>query len=226
MADTALRVLLADDHPLVREGLRRLIDAQPDMHVVAEADNGLEAVRVAHELAPDVAVVDISMPGLDGYGVAKALRDRPEIHVLGLTRHDDRGFIDRMIEVGAMGYVLKQSPSVVLIDAIRTVGRGGRFFDPHVAPGGKRTLPAPEAVPVATTPLTHDEERVLRLIADGHSQTEVAQQLCLARETADALKESGMRKLNLTGRVGLVRHAEACGWIRNDEPLPGKPAGS
>lgn len=133
MSDRKLRVLPAEDHVTVREGLRRLVDEQGDMEVVAEAGDGREAARLAQELVPDVAVMDVSMPGWDGLKATRELSGAcPQVRVLALTRHEDPGFIAEMLKAGAKGYVLKQSASGELIRAVRAVAAGQCYLDPAV----------------------------------------------------------------------------------------------
>ena len=172
------RVMLADDHAILREGLRMLISAQHDLEVVGEARGGHEAVQMATELAPDVVVLDVSMPDLDGAEVAAQIGERcPHARVLALTRHADPGYLRRMLQAGAQGYVLKQTAGDVLHEAIRTLARGGSHIDPTLA-GALMTRnfgrDSPRGEAAKPPALSEREEQVLRLIAWGKSNKEVA----------------------------------------------------
>src|SRR5947209_14796539 len=165
-----LRVLLADDHHVVRAGLRALIDAQDDMGVVAEAADGEAACRLAGELTPDVAVMDLSMPLLGGAeATARIKKDRPAVKVLALTVHEDRGYLQRLLQAGASGYLLKRAAADDLIHAIRALARGGPYLDPGLTGkvlGGLVGRPTP-GDGASGDALSDREEEVLRLIARG-----------------------------------------------------------
>ena len=211
-----LKILLAEDHVLVREGLKRLIDDHPDMEVVAEAEDGVCAVRLAQDYMPDVAVVDVSMPGLDGGEVTKMITTScPRVRVVALTRHDDAGFVRRLLEAGAAGYVRKQSPSTELTRAILAVAAGEQYIDSAIR--GRSAVPSPSAPPAPDpnrTELTTDEERVLRLIALGHSHSEIAAKLSLGIERLLAIRETATSKTGASNRVAIVRYAETRGWLQ------------
>lgn len=209
-----LKILLADDHVVMREGLRRLIDGESDMEVVSEAADGEEAVQKAVQLAPDVAVFDISMKVLSGPDAARRLRQvRPEVKVLGLTMHEDTSYVREMVDAGATGYVLKRAASEELIGAIRAVAGGGTYVDPRVA--GRLIQSLVPARSVAREPgvLSEREDHVLRLIAQGFSNKEIASQLALSVKTVETYKARGMEKLGLRTRVDIVRNAAARGWL-------------
>jgi two-component system, NarL family, response regulator NreC len=205
-----IRVLLADDHEIVRAGLRMLIEAQPEMQVIAEAATGDELVaRVRAEL-PDVAVVDLTMPGLGGLGAVRVLRDlEPVTRLVILTRHDDEAYVRELRAAGAVAYVLKHSASTELLQAIRIAAEGGTYFDPAL-----RTIQGPAQTPEPLG-ITNREREVLRLTAIGHSNKEIASQLGISVKTVEVHKTNAMRKLQLLGRADVVRYAVVQGWMKD-----------
>jgi len=212
-----LRILLADDHETVREGLRMILNAQPDMQVVATVGDGREAVAQAEKITPDVVIMDISMPGLNGLAATTQLMERcPSARVLTLTRHADSSYLHQLMRAGAAGYVLKQSRPAELLHAIRAVATGGKYLDasmtaPVLSTYSKSApaLPGPEP----TTPLSPRETEVLRLIAWGNTNKEIAARLDLSVKTVEAHKANGMRKLSMRGRIDIVRYALLQGWL-------------
>jgi DNA-binding NarL/FixJ family response regulator len=220
MPDTPcrLRVLLADDHVTVRHGLKLLLDSQPDMEVVAEASDGSSAVKRAQEFRPDVVVMDISMPGTNGLVATRLLkRAQPGAAIVTLTRHADDAYLEELLRAGASGYVLKQSPPTELLQAIRAVAAGGQYLDSTLTArvtagflsrkGTKTKTPAGE--------LSTREAAVLRLIASGYSNKEIAARLTLSVKTIEAHKANAMRKLDLSGRIDIVKYAVLQGWLDN-----------
>jgi two-component system, NarL family, response regulator NreC len=218
LAMKKLRILLADDHDTVREGLKLIVNLQPDMLVVAEAQDGDAAVAMAVECEPDVVVMDVSMPGVNGLVATETLRSRcPQVRVLTLTRHADDGYLHELLRAGASGYVLKQSRSAEMLHAIRAVAAGGTYLDPMIA---RRVLrpPARGAHPAARhieSPLSAREEEVLRLVAWGYSNKEIAAQLDLSVKTIETHKSNASVKLGLHTRIEIVRHALLKGWLRD-----------
>jgi len=212
-----IHVLLADDHAIVREGLKSLINSQADMQVIGEAADGLCAVSLTSELNPDVVVVDVSMPGLNGAQVTTQLRaNQPDRKVLVLTVHEDKGYLRLLLEAGAAGYVLKRAAAAELIQAIRAVAGGGTYLDPTLAgsvvddcvrPMIERELPAVE--------LSEREAEVVRLIALGYSNKEIAAQLKVSVKTVETYKTRSMEKLHIRSRVDIVRYAIRRGWLEN-----------
>jgi DNA-binding NarL/FixJ family response regulator len=214
-----LRVLLADDHNVVRAGLRALIDAQADMEVVAEAADGEAACRLAVELEPDVAVLDVSMPVMGGaLATERIVRDRPGTKVLALTVHEDRGYLQQLLRAGASGYVLKRAAADDLIHAIRTVARGGTYLDPSLAGQliGGLVGRSSQGGPAHADPLSDREEEVLRLIARGFTNREIAGQLDVSVKTVETHKARAMDKLGLDSRAAIVAYAIRHGWMAED----------
>lgn len=210
--DTKLRVLLADDHNLVRAGLKALIDAQDDMEVVGEAADGEAACRLSADLRPDVAVLDISMPVLGGAGATERIRrERPEVRVLALTVHEDRGYVSQLLRAGASGYLPKRAAADELIRAIRAVARGNTYLDPGLA-GGLLCKVTPPGSP-RQAELSDREEEVLRLIARGFTNREVAARFDVSVKTIETYKARAMEKLGIESRAGIVAHAIRNGWL-------------
>ena len=213
-----IRIFLADDHTMIREGLKLLINAQPDMEIVGEAGDGRMAVRLAQELQPDLIVIDVSMPELNGLQATEVLkRTCPQIKVLPLTRHAEGSYLQQILRAGASGYVLKQSASDELIRAIRTVISGGIYLDPAIAGklvgvySGKVFSQTAEA----QGKLSDREMEVLQLIAWGHSNKEIASRFNISIKTVEAHKANAMRKLDLRNRIDIVRYAIFQGWLKD-----------
>jgi DNA-binding NarL/FixJ family response regulator len=211
-----LRILLADDHPIARVGMRTLLDA-PELDVVAEVSDGEAALRQAVNLAPDVAVLDFNMRGLNGAEVAARLRDEaPTVRVLVLSAHEDRAFLRRSLESGARGYVLKRAAGDELRKAIQVVAAGGVYLDPGLAEqvvAGFVGAGPPNGNGHA---LSEREGEVLRLIAQGFVNKEVSARLDLSVKTVETYKLRAMEKLGFHSRVDVVRYAHRNGWF--DQP--------
>lgn len=215
-----IRILLADDHVLVREGVRMLIESQPDMEVVAEASEGGEAVRKSIELRPDVVLMDISMPGTNGLEATRLIRQASSgIHILVLTMHGTDDYFFRLLDAGAAGYVLKESASTDLLSAIRAVYRGGVFLSPNVArrllDDYQRRVGEGEKRPGYDS-LTEREKEILKMIGEGLTNQEIAQQLCLSINTVQTHRTHIMDKLNLHNRNELLRFAVRAGYLDGD----------
>lgn len=210
------RILVVDDHAIVRQGLKLLIDNQPDMMVVGEAADGKAALEQAQLVNPDIVVMDISMPGLNGLSATRILKERqPAVSVVALTRHDDDTYIEELLRAGASAYVLKHSPPNEFLNAIRAVAAGGIYIDPamrtRVADG---ILARPvEVSQAAAASLTERESEVLRLVAVGYTNIEIASRLGISVKTVEAHKANAMRKIGLTGRVDVIRYAALQGWL-------------
>jgi len=218
---TKLRILLADDHGVLRDGLAMLINAQPDMQVVACARGGREAVQLAAQLEPQVVVLDVSMPDLGGAEAAEQIRGScPGARILALTRYADQGYLRRMLDAGARGYVLKRTAGDALIDAIRVVAEGGSYIDPTLASGlvarRTRATGAGSRMPERKGVLAEREMQVMRLIAWGQSNKEIAAQLGLSVKTVESYKATALDKLQLRSRTDILRYALANHWLDDD----------
>ena len=209
-------MLLADDHETVRHGLRLLLNGQHDMEVIGEAGDGRAAVERAGSLKPNVAVVDVSMPEMNGLEATKAIRESaPATAIVALTRYDDEAYVQELLSAGALGYVLKQSPSAELVDAVRAAASGQRYLDRHLVARAAGTMLSSRRRRAAPPAITDRETEVLRLMAVGHSNKEVARTLDLSVKTVEVHKANAMRKLGLTGRTDVVRYALLQGWLRD-----------
>jgi DNA-binding NarL/FixJ family response regulator len=212
---TKLRILVADDHATVRQGLKLLIESQSDMTVVGEAADGNRVLEQADALKPDIVVMDLSMPGMNGLVATRRLkRVQPDMAIVALTRHEDDKYLAELLRAGASGYVLKQSAPAEFLQAIRAVAAGGVYLDPamssRIADG---LLGRDRAAGRAAGPISDRESAVLRLIAIGYSNKEVATQLGISVKTVEVHKANAMRKLGLSGRVDVVRYAVLQGWM-------------
>jgi DNA-binding NarL/FixJ family response regulator len=214
-----LRVFLADDHMVVREGLKSLVNAQTDMHVVGEADNGDAAWRAARELDPDVVVMDVSMPNMGGAEATEHLkRERPGVKVLALTVYEDRSYLRQMLDAGASGYVLKRAATDELVRAIRTVAAGDSYVDPTLV-GSLVSIYFNQGTAEGRAPtgeLSERESQVLRLIAWGYSNKEIGWKLNISTKTVDTYKLRLMEKLNLRSRTDIVRYALRQGLLQEE----------
>lgn len=211
-----LRVLLADDHVTVRHGLKLLIDGQPDMKVVSEASDGAAAVQRALEIKPDVVVMDISMPGMNGLVATRTLRQQqPDIAIVTLTRHGDDAYLQELLRAGVSGYVLKQSAPAELLQAIRVAAKGGQYLDSTLTARVTAGFLGRDSKRIgkASAAVTDRESEVLRFIASGYSNKEIAARLDLSVKTVEAHKANAMRKLGLTGRIDIVNYAILQGWL-------------
>ena len=214
-----IRVLIADDHAILREGVRALLRLSDDIEVVGEASDGREAIEACQRLEPDVVLLDINMPGLGGLEAAMTIRkESPRTRILVLTQYDDREYVARFLKLGVSGYVLKKTAGVELASAIRSVHRGGLVLDPEVA---RQALNEPPAASAAAgedpyESLTPREKQVLRLVAEGHSNKEIAEELDISVKTAMSHREHVMEKLGFHSRTELIKFALRKGVIRMD----------
>jgi DNA-binding NarL/FixJ family response regulator len=214
-----LRILLAEDHETIRDGLKLLVNSQSDMEVVGEADNGRAALHLAEQFQPDVVVMDISMPELNGLQATKKLKDKcPQVKVLILTRHTEPGYMQELLQAGASAYVLKQSKSEELIRAILAVAAGQTYLDPAVTERAVTQLRESGQVArkIPNANLTAREADVLRLIALGYVNKEVAARLNLSVKTVEAHKSNAMNKMGMKSRVDIVRYAMLQDWLQDN----------
>ncbi len=213
-----IRVLIADDHGLMRAGVRALLQATEDIEVVGEAEDGDEAIREVRRLEPDVVLMDVAMPGLGGLEATLIIRkEKPDVKILVLTQYDDREYVSRFLKAGVSGYVLKKAAASELVAAIRAVERGGLVLDPEIARDvvdekGREHSPEQAEDPYET--LTDREKQVLKLVAEGSSNKEVAETLDISVKTAMAHREHLMEKLDVHSRTELIRFALRRGVIR------------
>ena len=214
-----IRVLLAEDHNVVREGLRLLLRAQPDMEVIGEATNGLEAVAAARQNCPDVAVLDIAMPELDGLQAAQRIHAAcPETKILILSMHESDAYFFRALEAGAAGYVLKKAASDDLISGVRAVARGEAFFYPSLARKLldtylSRATPELPSGPPGYQELSEREREILHLLVTGMTNQEIAEQLVISASTVQSHRANILHKLDVKSTIDLVRYAIRHGII-------------
>jgi len=216
-----ISLILADDHAVVRSGLRMLLEAQAEFEIIGEAESGREAVSLARSLRPDIILMDIQMPDLNGIEATKQIKKlAPETAVLALTMHEDEQYFFEMLHAGASGYVPKRAAPDELLTAIRTVARGEVFLYPSLATRlVKDYLDRAEAEeqPRIYNKLTPREHEVLIQIAEGFSNPEIAENLVISVKTVDRHRENIMRKLNMHNRIDLVKYAIRTGLIDLEE---------
>jgi two-component system response regulator NreC len=215
----AIRILIADDHGVLRAGLRALLNTEPSLEVVGEAADGNEALRLTSELQPDIVLMDISMPDCGGIEATRRLTElRPDVGVLILTVHEDKGLLREAIRAGAAGYILKRAVESELINAIQAVSRGDLYVHPAMT---RALLPDVTSVPAANQMaierLTPREVEVLRLIVTGHTNRQIADVLTLSVRTVESHRANLMDKLDLHSRVDLVRYAAKHGLFEPGE---------
>jgi DNA-binding NarL/FixJ family response regulator len=214
-----IRVLIVDDHAILREGVRALLQLHADIEVVGEASNGTEAIDAVAKLDPDVVLMDIAMPGLGGIEAALEMRKQGRrAKILILSQYEDREYVRRLLKAGVSGYVLKKSAGAELANAIRAVHRGGLVLDPEVARTAMEDAnPAAPGAADLYEALTDREKQVLKLVAEGKSNKDVAEVLGISVKTAMSHREHVMEKLGVHNRTELVRFAIKKGVIRVDE---------
>jgi two-component system response regulator NreC len=209
-----IRVLIADDHPVLRSGLRVLLAADPDLEVVGETGTGEETLRLAEELRPDVILLDISMPGESGIETVRRLKAKlPAVKVLFLTMHEEEGMLLEALAAGADGYLIKRADEPEIIQAIHVVQRGDVYVHPAMTRGLLSQTETTERPPEPVEPLTRREIDVLRLLARGNTNRQIAGLLALSVRTIESHRANLMGKLGLTSRVELVTYAEEHGLL-------------
>jgi two-component system, NarL family, response regulator NreC len=221
MAKTSkIRILIADDHAILRSGLRMLIEAQPDMTVVGEAENGHEAIRIAREISPAVVILDVTMPEKGGlHAIHDILKNNPAVRILLLTMHEEPAFLRTALAAGASGYVLKKSVDADLLSAIRAVSKGRVYVDSELA-----TTLVGEAVPERarhedqpSAVLSKRELQVLKLVAEGFSSREISEQIFIGTKTVETYRGRFAEKLGLKSRADIVRYALEIGLLKPEK---------
>ncbi|HEV7459747.1 MAG TPA: response regulator transcription factor [Solirubrobacteraceae bacterium] len=208
-----MKILIADDHGIVRSGLRLLLDRQPDMEVVAEASDGVEAVEAALSTRPDLCVLDVGMPRLTGLQAAREIKAQaPEVAVLILSMHDDERYVFEALQAGASGYVLKREADNDLVDALRAVARGDAFLT-NAAERSLIRAWMEDETQGPQEPLTAREREVVKLIAEAHTNAQIADILHLSEKTVESHRANVLRKLGMRDRVELVRYAIRRGLV-------------
>jgi DNA-binding NarL/FixJ family response regulator len=212
-----IRVAIADDHPIVLAGLGMLIRAEADLEIVGEAASGPEALQLIRESTPDIAVIDISLPHMNGILLARQLTaDCPSVGIIVLTQHEDRVHLGQALDAGARGYVLKKSAAQCLVNAIRGVLVGGLYVDPAIAAylfSTSGNPPPSRAAGKLSSSLTRRETEVLQLVATGLTAKEIAGRLDLSLSSIETYKTRAADKLGIKGRAEIVRYASAQGWL-------------
>ncbi len=223
--DSSIRVLLADDHAVLRAGLQALLNAEEDIEVIGEAENGQKALELVHSLEPDVVLMDVTMPGVSGLEATRRIKAaHPEIQVLALTMHDDASYLRDILKAGGSGYVLKEAASDELLSAIRAVKQGGTYLhashtkllldqmsDEHQPPSA-----SPNAGAERYDLLSERETEIFKLVALGHRNSEIAELLHLSVKTVETYKARLMQKLDLHTRAALVRYALELGILEDE----------
>lgn len=212
------RIVLADDHPVVLNGLRNLIQAVPDLELVGEAGNGSAALKLIRDQRPDVAIIDISMPDLNGVMLCRQLtKEMPSVGILVLTLHEDRAYLKQALDAGARGYALKRSAAETLVHAIKAVHVGGLYVDPAIANRFFHTKPAQgrrhKRDDEGHPSLTERETDVLKLVALGFTNKEIARRLDVGIKSIATYRLRGSEKLGVKTRAELVRYASGQGWL-------------
>lgn len=209
-----IRILLADDHVVLRSGLRLLLDAQPDMEVIAEASSGYDAIKKSCELLPDVILLDLTMPDLGGLDALPLLRQRAaHSRILVLTMHDNEAYLRQALQAGAAGYILKAALDSELLNAVRAIARGEVYIHSAITHHLLHETIAPGATADPWEKLSSREYEVLRLVALGYTNAEIAEELSISVKTVETHRARGMEKMNFTTRSQLVRAAIAKGLL-------------
>ena len=209
------RIVLADDHPIVLTGLRNLVESESDFEVVGEATSGPDALKVIRDTRPEIAILDISMPGMSGIVLARRLAEEaPEIKILILTLHEDRAYLRQALDAGARGYLVKRSAAANLVSAVRSVIAGGIYIDPAIV---NRVIPRSVSGNHAAMPdvrdLTERETEVLKLSSLGFTNKEISHQIGVGVKSVETFKSRGLAKLEIQSRADLLRYASQVGWL-------------
>ena len=209
------RIVLADDHPIVLTGLRNLVESESDFEVVGEATSGPDALKLIRDVRPDIAILDISMPGMSGIVLARRLAEEaPDIKIMVLTLHEDRAYLRQALDAGARGYVVKRSAAANLVSAVRAVIAGGIYIDPAIV---NRVLIRSPSSNHAAMPdvrdLTERETEVLKLSSLGFTNKEISNQIGVGVKSVETFKSRGLAKLEIQSRADLLRYASQVGWL-------------
>lgn len=208
-----LRLFLVDDHAVVREGLRSLLGTDARFDIVGDAADGPAALAAVEQLSPDVVVLDVSMPGMNGTQLAKRLKDtQPAVKMLALTVHEEGGYLRSLMDAGASGYVLKRSAASELLRAIEVIGEGGTYLDSSLA-GQLVSKLGPRRATAPSSALSEREREVVRYVAHGYSNKEIAVKLDVSVKTVETYRYRATEKLGLRSRADLVRYAIDQGWL-------------
>jgi DNA-binding NarL/FixJ family response regulator len=207
-----MRIVIADDHGIVRSGIRLLLERQPDLEVVAEASDGVEARDTVIRERPDLAILDVKMPGLTGLQATREIKSQlPDVSILILSMHDDERYLFEALKAGASGYVLKSQADTDLLDAIRSVERGEPFLSPTAQQALIRDVL--ERGAEAESELTPREEEIVKMVAEANTSREIAEMLHLSEKTVENHRANAMKKLGMRDRVELVRYAIRQGLV-------------
>jgi len=210
-----IKVLLAEDHTIVRQGIRSLLEPQMDIEVIGEAEDGLDAVKKTEELRPDVVIMDISMPKLNGIDATRLIKKNvPNTKVLVLTMHELQEYVEQILRAGASGYLIKKTAMSELINAIRAVNQGLSFLSPSVSKMMVDKFRKTMDATIKEEPITARERQILQLIAEGHTNKEIAKILSLSVRTVETHRTHIMRKLNIHDVAGLTKYAIQKGFIQ------------
>jgi DNA-binding NarL/FixJ family response regulator len=209
-----LRVVLVDDHPIVLAGIRALIQNAPELELVGEATSGATAIAVIQKSMPDIAIVDLSLPGISGFDLVRQIvREQPAVKILVLTLHDESVYVQQALQTGVHGYLVKRSAADELIRALRAIAAGGIYLDPAIAGKALRPITAhARSQPVA---LTDRENEVIKLVAQGFSNKQIAVRLPLSIKTVETYRARAAEKLGLRTRADIVRHGALQGWLHD-----------
>ena len=205
-----MKIILADDHRIIREGLRALLDKEPDIEVIAEAEDGRTTVRLSREFHPDVVIMDITMPGLNGIEATRQIiSELPDVKVIALSMHSDRKFVREMLSAGASGYLLKDSAFEELNTALHSVCNNQPYLSAKIDPHGLTDYfgRVKTEIPVTSPPLSNREREVLQLIAEGKTTQQIASSLCVSGKTVASHRTQIMNKLGLTSIAELTKYA-------------------
>jgi DNA-binding NarL/FixJ family response regulator len=212
-----IRVILVEDHPVLRAGVGTLLRREDDLEMIGEAENGLLGVQLAQQLEPDVVIMDVSLPELGGVEATQQIKQaRPQQRILALSAHEDAASARMLLDAGADGYALKRSACEELVRAVRIVAAGGSYVDPSIGGALVSGQRRARSGTMSTVSLSEREAEVIRLTAQGYASKEIAQTLSLSPRTLETYKARAMAKLNLASRAELIRYAVRCGWLRDD----------